>query len=116
MNTVEVDAVDEQFTALVYSDTEWLRAEFDAIVAAEDWGSPPSPVTPSRGRAEGHSRAGRPENPTVTTALGRARQGRRRRTARTRSPPVARPAHGPDADVSPERFHRSSRRPGGDPR
>jgi len=43
-------AVDEAFLDLVCSDEEWLRAEFDAMVAAE-WGSvqrpPPRPDSPT---------------------------------------------------------------------
>ena len=51
-----VDGVDEQFLALVCSDPEWLRAEFDAIIAAA-WSSPP-PAGPGSCRA-----ATQPEKP-----------------------------------------------------
>jgi hypothetical protein len=44
--------VDEQFLALMCSDADLLRAEFDAIIAAE-WPSPP-PTTPRRGAAHRH--------------------------------------------------------------
>ena len=44
--------VDEQFLALMCSDEDLLRAEFDAIIAAE-WPSPP-PRTPRRGAAHRH--------------------------------------------------------------
>jgi len=39
----------DEFLALVCADQEWLRAQFDAIIAAE-WPSPP-PVQPGRGDA-----------------------------------------------------------------
>jgi hypothetical protein len=51
--------VDEQFLALMCSDADLLRAEFDAIIAAE-WPSPP-PRTPRR-----EQRTGTP--PTISTA------------------------------------------------
>jgi hypothetical protein len=44
--------VDEQFLALMCSDEDLLRAEFDAIITAE-WPSPPT-TTPRRGAAHRH--------------------------------------------------------------
>jgi hypothetical protein len=82
-----VDAVDEEFYALVYADPEWLRAEFDAILAADTWGSPPSSNPSSRGRADHPPRGVRPEQPEGTTAPNRLRPSVRGRGARTRSPP-----------------------------
>lgn len=83
----EVAGVDEEFLALVCSDPELLRAEFESIVAA-GWSSPP-PQTPAGGSGD--------ENPAVlhrpdpTPAGGRHRGGVvtlvRDGGDRTRSPP-----------------------------
>jgi len=89
-----LDAVDEEFFALVYADPQWLRAEFDAIVAA-DWGSPPPEIPTPRGGAEHPARGVGPEHPRVTTPPSRGRYTIRDRGARTRSPP----------DPSPRRTH-----------
>ena len=83
----QVDDVDAEFFALIYSDPELLRDEFEALVAAAWSGRPPPTAAPGRGL--GHP-AGRP---TVVPAfdgggrpaglVGRAGD----RGARTRSPP-----------------------------
>jgi hypothetical protein len=83
----EIDAVDEEFYALVYSDPQWLRAEFDAIVAADTWGCPPSSTLSSRGRADHPSGGVRPEQPEGTAPASRVLPSVRGRGARTRSPP-----------------------------
>jgi hypothetical protein len=47
MSSVEQqDRVLDRFADLVCRDEEWLRAEFDAIVAAE-WGAPPPAPPPA---------------------------------------------------------------------
>jgi hypothetical protein len=85
-----VDTVDEEFLALVCSDSEWLRAEFDAIIAAA-WSSPP-PACPGNGQA-----ATQPEKAVGSTSpAGPVRPRRsgypvRDHADRTRSPPDARP-------------------------
>ena len=84
----QIDTVDEAFYALVYSDPQWLRAEFDAIIAADSWGSTPPPTPcPHRG-AEHPGRGDEPEPSTVTTPPGRGGHTNRGRGARTRSPPA----------------------------
>jgi len=65
--------VDEQFLDLICSDEDLLRAEFDAIIAAE-WPSPPT--TPRRGAAG--------ERPTSGAHRGAGALGAR---------PVTRPRH-----------------------
>ena len=76
----------DTFLAVVYADADWLRAEFDAIVAAS-WDEPP--VRPGR--------SGRPvPGPARRDAAGRRDRpvpaGRPAAAApsRQRSPPVAR--------------------------
>ena len=66
--------VDEQFLDLICSDEDLLRAEFDAIIAAE-WPSPPT-TTPRRGAAG--------ERPTSGAHRGAGALGAR---------PVTRPRH-----------------------
>ena len=80
--------VDEQFLALMCSDEDLLRAEFDAIIAAE-WPSPP-PRTPRRGAAHRHPgqqythrRGGAP----VARAMPRPRHPGIGGWVRQRSPP-----------------------------
>ena len=86
----DIDAVDDAFYALVYSDPQWLRAEFDAIIAADSWGSTPPPTPcPHRG-AEHPGRGDGPEPTTVTTPRGLCGHTNRGRGARTRSPPANR--------------------------
>ena len=70
--------VDEQFLGLMCSDEDLLRAEFDAIIAAE-WPSPPPTTTPRRGAA--HRHPGQPHPPP------------RRRSRRPSSAQTAAPRH-----------------------
>ncbi|HEV7146547.1 MAG TPA: hypothetical protein VGN48_06060 [Pedococcus sp.] len=85
---VEVDDVDEEFVTLVYSDPEWLRAEFDAIIAAA-WSSPPPPP-PARDKGADKP-PDRPQPVPSPPPRGRWRAGSvacpRDRGAQTRSPP-----------------------------
>ena len=85
---VEVDDVDEEFVTLVYSDPEWLRAEFDAIIAAA-WSSPPPPP-PARDKGADKP-PGRPQPVPSPSPRGRCRAGSvacpRDRGPQTRSPP-----------------------------
>jgi len=84
-----VDEVDEQFLALVCSDPAWLRAEFDAIIAAA-WSSPP-PAGPGSCRA-----ATQPEKQVGSSGPAgpfrprRSRYPVRDHADRTRSPPSTR--------------------------
>ena len=48
----QTERVDDEFLAVVCDDEEWLRAEFDAIIAA-GW---PESVPPSRGLGGGEHR------------------------------------------------------------
>ena len=79
--------VDEQFLGLICSDEDLLRAEFDAIIAAE-WPSPPT-TTPRRGAAHRHpasythGRGGAP----VAGAVPRPRHPGIGGWVRQRSPP-----------------------------
>jgi hypothetical protein len=86
----QVDNIDEEFFALIYSDEELLRAEFDALMAAE-WSSPPPP-TAARGRgAERPSRRARPDLPKIQGSCPAAAvTGVRGPGVRTRSPPSIR--------------------------
>jgi hypothetical protein len=79
----------DEFLALVCADEEWLRAEFDAIVAAE-WPGPPP------GAAGGRCDRERPRDPRIgrrarftapSGTSGHSRIGARRRQ---RSPPACR--------------------------
>jgi hypothetical protein len=64
--------IDEQFLAIVSSDVELLRAEFNAIIAAE-W-----PEPPRHGPKHGH---------TVNRPLGRTLRSQERRQTRPRRCP-----------------------------
>jgi len=82
----QVDDLDEEFFALIYSDEELLRDEFDALMAAA-WSSPP-PTPACRRDAERPPDRPRPDLPPT---LGGRRDGVLTRVrdsrARTRSPP-----------------------------
>jgi len=74
----------DTFLAVVYADADWLRAEFDAIVAAS-WDEPPARPEPCR-------RAGPPgpdaaRHPDRPVPIGRPAAAA---PARERSPPGAR--------------------------
>ena len=83
----QVEDIDAEFFALIYSDPELLRDEFEEMVAAAWFGRPPPTAEP--GRDSGYP----PDRPTVVRAFaGRGRPagqggGARDRGARTRSPP-----------------------------
>ena len=80
---------DEEFLALVCADEQLLRAEFDAIVAAE-WPGPPPDAPGGRCDRErpGRPRTGRPAR--VTTPPGTCGHGRIGARRRQRSPPACR--------------------------
>jgi len=83
----QLEDVDAEFFALIYSDPELLRDEFEELVAAAQFGRPPPAAAPGRG--SGYP----PDRPTVVRAFtGRGRPagqvaGARQCGARTRSPP-----------------------------
>jgi len=86
-------SVEDQFLDLLLADDELLRAEFDAIIAAE-WPSPPSTTSPRRGAAHRHPgqpythrRGGAP----VAGAVARPRHPGIGGWARQRSPPPRQP-------------------------
>jgi len=80
--------VDEQFLALMCSDEDLLRAEFDAIITAE-WPSPPPTTTPRRGAAHRHpaSYTHRRGGAPVAGAVPRQRHPGIGGWVRQRSPP-----------------------------
>ena len=81
-----VDTVDEEFLALVCSDPEWLRAEFDAIVA-ESWDvPPPDPSRPCGGAGDWQGRVGW-HSPLGAVVPAGSPHPWADRTGRTRSPP-----------------------------
>src|SRR6478735_7538010 len=84
----QFDDVDSEFFALIYSDPELLRDEFEQLVASAWSGRPPPTAAPGRGSEHPADRppvvrafagGGRPAGP-----VGGARDG----GARTRSPPT----------------------------
>jgi hypothetical protein len=84
--------IDEQFVALICSDEELLRAEFDAIIAA-DW---PSPPTDAPGRGAADRRRGSSAGPHRVAARVAGLASRPRHPglgggARQRSPPPRQP-------------------------
>ncbi|HEU4998862.1 MAG TPA: hypothetical protein VFT68_07945 [Lapillicoccus sp.] len=80
------DDLDEEFFALVYSDSQLLRAEFEAIVEAA-WSSPPPLDPTSRGEPEPVPAGGTPPPPPAPRLRPRLALGMRDRGSRTRSPP-----------------------------
>jgi len=84
----QVDDVDSEFFALIYSDPELLRDEFEQLVAAA-WSGRPPPTAPL-GRGCEHP-ADRPPVVRAFPAGGRPAgpvAGARNRGGRTRSPPT----------------------------
>jgi hypothetical protein len=79
---------DEQFLQMVYADEDLLRAEFDAIIAAE-WPSPP-PVEPGSAGADGRPGPAERRGDTGAVLSPRAPHTGTGARARQRSPP----AHG----------------------
>ena len=74
----------DTFLAVVYADADWLRAEFDAIVAAS-WDEPPARPEPcGRAGPPGPDVARHPDRPVPTGRPAAAVP------ARERSPPGAR--------------------------
>jgi hypothetical protein len=85
--------IEEQFLDLIFSDTDLLAAEFDAIIAAE-WPEPPGD-RPGPGAACRHSGSGparRAANP-VRGPVSRPRHPGIGGWARQRSPPFRHPTH-----------------------
>jgi len=83
----QVDNIDDQFFALIYSDEELLRQEFSEMIAAA-WSSPPPPFA---ARGKGAERPPDRPRPHLHPIPGPCRAGVvtkvRRRGVRTRSPP-----------------------------
>ena|SRR6476620_9916383 len=86
----DIDTVDEAFYAVVYSDPQWLRAAFDAIIAADSWGSTPPPIPSPHPGVQHPERGDGPEPSTATTPRGLCGHTNRGRGARTRAPPANR--------------------------
>jgi len=82
-----LDDIEAEFLALIYSDPELLRDEFEDLVAATWSGRPPPTAAPGRG--SGHP----PDRPTALRGFADGRPpagqvgGARDCGARTRSPP-----------------------------
>jgi hypothetical protein len=85
--TAGVDAVDDEFLALVYSDEELLREEFDALMAAA-WSPPPAGAA---GPGRGAERPPDGPRPDADGRLSPGGVGHRSRDipVRTRAPPDA---------------------------
>ena len=80
-------AIDEEFLALMCSDEEWLRAEFDAIIASE-WGTPPRRRRPDEDVSRTKGRRDRPvQNGTRWDRVLRSESLTPDWQARGRSPP-----------------------------
>jgi hypothetical protein len=83
----QVDNIDDQFFALIYSDEELLRQEFAEMIAAA-WSSPPPPIA---ARDRGAERPPERPRPHLNPIHGPCRAGvvtsARGRGIRTRSPP-----------------------------
>ena len=83
-------STDEQFLDLLLADEDLLRAEFDAIIAAE-WPGPPTD-RPGRGmRADRDPGETRPGRVRAAAPPGRPRHPRTRGRPRQRSPPPPTP-------------------------
>jgi len=82
----KVNSIDDEFLALIYSDEELLRDEFDALLAAA-WDSPPPADARDRGSA--HPPDNRRSDLPATSGrlLLAVDAGPRTATARTRAPP-----------------------------
>ncbi|HEU4547490.1 MAG TPA: hypothetical protein VFR88_14450 [Microlunatus sp.] len=79
-------SAEEQFLDLLLADDDLLRAEFDAIVAAE-WPGPPPNLPRRRVRGGPDPRRRRHHRATVTKAPGAGRRPPVDGAARQRSPP-----------------------------
>jgi len=82
-----VDDVDAEFLALIYSDADLLRAEFEEIIAAASSSPPPSDPTPRRDAEPPPDRTIPHPPPASGRVLPTVVAGVRDRGARTRSPP-----------------------------
>jgi hypothetical protein len=78
---------DEEFLALVCADQDLVRAEFDAIIAAEWDSPPPGPPDHDDGNAE-RPRSWGQHCPTAVAVPRRARRLDAKRWRRQRSPPA----------------------------
>jgi hypothetical protein len=78
------EAVWDEFLAVVFADQEWVRSEFDALIAAEWPNPPPRPATPPP-RTSPRSTAGAVRARKTAPDLDVPRQPRWRRC---RSPPM----------------------------
>ena len=84
----EIDEIDEEFAALIYSDPDLLRAEFEAIIDAAWTSPPPRDPTPRRNSEPPPDRA-IPDPPSVFGGIWPSVvTGVRDRGDRTRSPPT----------------------------
>ena len=81
----KVNSLDDEFLALIYSDEELLRDEFDALLAAA-WASPPPADARDRGSAHPPENL-RSDLPAIGRLLLAVDAGPRTATARTRAPP-----------------------------
>src|SRR6476659_9529514 len=77
----------EQFVELLCADEDLLRAEFDAIIAAE-WPSPPRVLPARRGVAGGRPRASTRRARARAVPPSRPRRPGSDGSARERSPPT----------------------------
>src|SRR6478752_1974228 len=82
------DSVAEEFLALLLADDDLLRAEFDAIIAAQ-WSGPP-PSLPDRRASDDRGPGGWPRPQLPTFRVIRPDRGTHDRSARQRSPPTVR--------------------------
>ena len=80
-------SAEEQFLDLLLADDELLRAEFDAIIAAEWPGSPPN-LPHRRVLGEPDPDGKRRPRATATKAPGPRRRPHVDKSARQRSPPI----------------------------
>jgi len=79
-------STEEQFLDLLLADQELLRAEFNAIIAAE-WPGPPPDLPDRRVRGEPDPDRRRRYRATATTVPGTRRRPHVDESARQRSPP-----------------------------
>jgi len=83
----DLRSTEERFVDLLLADEELLRAEFDAIIAAE-WPGPPPKLPHGRVRGGPDPGRKRPHSVTATTRPAPRRSLQVDRSARQRSPPV----------------------------
>lgn len=78
-----------EFAEIVFADEQWLRAEFDDIIAAE-WPDP-TPPPQAGSRPHPHSRRMRPRIAPTRSIRGRTRRLGTEAQSRERSPPTPSP-------------------------